>query len=487
MQAVEAGEDRVGTGVAGLDDILGGGLPRGELHLVRGDAGTGKTTLGLQFLLEGAAAGERALYLSFAQSQTGLRRIAAAHGWSLQGVEVLQLPGADAGAGRQEQTLFHTADVELREATAAVIEAVERVRPERVVIDTMTTLRLLADGGLRYRRQLLGLRGFFDARPCTVLLLDGAGQDAALDDTVYGILRLERVVPEYGNVRRRLSAVKMRGVEFHGGHHTFRIRTGGIQVYPRLKPACMDTPGNWEVRTSGVRGIDALLGGGLEHGTACLVVGPTGTGKTSVATLYAYSAARNGETAAVFCFDERRETFLMRARGLGMDLEPLLERGTLILRSVSTAEFAPGEFAQIVREAVERQRARVVMLDSLTGYFHAMPQEEALLAQMHDLLAYLGRQGVLSLLVVAQHGIAGDHMRGPLDVSYMADAVVLLRHFEADGQVRKAISVLKKRNGSHESTIRELLLSGDGVAVGEPIAGFVGLLSGNPTLRPEAR
>ena len=478
---------RTATGIEGLDAILAGGLPRGELHLVQGSAGTGKTTIGLQFLLEGVAAGEKALFITFAQTEAALRKIAASHGWPLDGVDIQELTGADAVHDKGEQTLFHTADVELGETTDSIFAAVEQLQPDRVVFDSVTSLRLLAGDPLRYRRQLLTMRRFFAERPSTVLLLDGEEPDPALEDTMHGVIRLERQAPEYGDVRRRLSITKMRGMAFNGGYHNYRIRTGGLDVYPRIRPEANGDAATGSVLTSGVAGLDTLLGGGLDEGTACLIVGPTGTGKTSVATLYAYEAAKQGKRVALFCFDERPETFLARSEGLGMKVRELVTQGVITIKPISTAELSPGEFSQLVRNAVEEGQAKVVLMDSLTGYFHSMPQEEALLSQMHDLLTYLSQSGVLSILIVSQHGLIGQGIQGPLDVSYMADTVILLRHFEAAGAVRKAISVIKKRNGPHETTIRELKLASGGIEVGEPIKDFSGVLSGMPTFQGQVR
>ena len=486
MSASDPGSSaRVRTGIKGLDAILDGGLPRGEIHLVQGSAGTGKTTVGLQFLLDGAAAGETALFVTFAQTEATLRKIATSHGWSLDGISVHELTGAG-GGDEGEQTLFHTADVELGETTSAIFAAIERAQPDRIVLDSVASIRLLADDPLRYRRQLLTMRRFLAPRPSTVLLLDGTEPDPALEDIVHGVLRLERVTPEYGDVHRRLSIAKMRGMAFNGGYHNYRIRAGGLDVYPRIRPQEHGGHAVREVVRSGVAGLDLLLGGGLEGGTACLVVGPTGTGKSSLATLYAYTAATRGERAVLFCFDERPETLLARAEGLGMDLRPLVADGLVAVKPISTAELSPGEFSQLVRDAVEEGRAKVVLMDSLTGYFHSMPQEEALLSQMHDLLTYTSQRGVLSILIVSQHGLIGQGIQGPLDVSYMADTVVLLRHFEAGGTVRKAISVIKKRTGPHETTIRELTLAPGGISVGEPIKDFSGVLSGMPIFQGQA-
>ena len=478
---------KAATGIMGLDAILAGGLPSVELHLVQGGSGTGKTTIGLQFLLEGAARGEKTLFITFAQTEATLRRIAASHGWLLDGVDIQELTGAQAVHDKAEQTLFHTADVELGETTDSIFAAVERLQPDRVVFDSVTSLRLLAGDPLRYRRQLLTLRHFFSERPSTVLFLDSEWPDPALEDTMYGVIRLERQAPEYGDVRRRLSITKMRGMAFNGGYHNFRIRTGGLNVFPRIRPQEKADSVLAETMTSGVAELDTLLEGGLEEGTACLIIGPTGTGKTSVSTLYAYEAAKRGKRAALFCFDERPETLLARSEGLGMNLRELVADGLISIKQISTSELSPGEFSQLVRNAVEEEGAKIILMDSLTGYFHSMPQEEALLAQMHDLLTFLSKSGVLSLLVVSQHGLIGQGIEGPLDVSYMADTVILLRHFEAAGAVRKAISVIKKRSGPHETTIRELKLAAGGIALGEPIKDFTGVLSGMPVFQGQVR
>ncbi len=479
MSAARAVQPKLPTGIAGLDAVLAGGLPGGEILRIEGDAGTGKTTLGLQFLMAGAP-GETGLFITFAQTEAALRRIAAIHGWPLDGIEVVELAAADADEAAMRQTLFSTADIELGETTDVIFEAVDRLQPSRIVLDSVMSIRLLAESPLRYRRQLLMMRKFFAERSSTVLFIDNVEPDIALEDIMHGIIRLERQAPEYGNVRRRLSVIKMRSMGFHGGYHNFRIGADGLEVYPRLDPDDRLEQGTATAMTSGIAGLDALLGGGLEQGTACLIVGPTGTGKTSVATLYAYEAAKRGERAALFCFDERQETFLKRSEGLGLDVRPFLAQGLISIRSISTAELSPGEFSQIVREAVEEGQAKIVVMDSLTGYFHSMPQEEALLSQMHDLLIYLGQKGVLSFLIVAQHGFIGAAIEGPLDVSYMSDTVVLLRHFEVAGAVHKAISVLKKRQGPHEATIRELKLSPGSISVGEPVSAFLGVLSGTP-------
>ena len=476
----------VSTGVPGLDDILCGGLPEHEMYLVQGGPGTGKTTLGLQFLLAGAALGERTLFITLSQSERGLAKIAASHGWQADGVRVHTFPVIQRSARltEREQTVFHSSHIELAEAMTEIFRIVDEINPERLVLDSIDHLRILADGALQHQRKLLVLNDFLADRGCTSLVLDSGVEDSdpSLAELTHGILRLERLAPVYGDARRRLCCLKLRGASFHGGYHDYVVRRGGLTVFPRLQVLGVTRRPAWRVVKSGVAELDALLGGGLEEGTACLVAGSPGTGKTFVSTLYAHTAAQRGEHAAIFLFDERRETFLARSRNLGMDLEPFLATGTLQLHQINAAEISPGEFSQMARTAVERDHAKVVVIDSLTGYFHAMPDEQMLLLQMHELLAYLSHQDVLSLLVVAQHGLVSQDrgVSGPLDISYMSDAVLLLRHFESQGQVRQAISVIKKRHGRHERSIRELRLSTNGVEVGEALSDFEGVLSSNP-------
>jgi len=472
------------TGIRGLDEILEGGLPAGEMYMVQGGAGTGKTTLALQFLAEGAKRGEKALFITLAQTELALRKVARSYGLSLAGIDIVELAGV-ALIDPPEQTIFHTADVELGEAKAAILEVIERFAPKRIVLDSAAQLRLLADIPRRYERQLLSLRAVFSNSGATVLVIHSAKNttDEPLADLSHGVILLDRNVPEYGNVRRRLVIEKMRGMPFHGGNHNFRIGPAGLVVFPRIEPQENPRPAETVEIKSGVTGIDTMVGGGLARGTACVLLGATGTGKSSVATLYAHAAVERGDRAAIFLFDEQPETFLTRSEGLGMDMRGFVEQGLVALKSISTAQLSPGEFSQMVREAVDEGGAKVVMMDSLTGYFHAMPQEDALASQMHDLLAFLSGRGVLSLLIVSQHGIVGDTIKGPLDISYMSDTVILLRHFETGGMVRKAISVIKKRAGAHETTIREIRMGSGSISVGEPIQDFTGVLSGRPVFR----
>lgn len=471
------------TGIRGLDEILGGGLPRHRIYLFDGDPGVGKTTIGMQFLRAGVSAGERCLYVALSETLPEIRSVVESHGWSLDGIDVIELSAIEQSADlANENTLFEPSEVELQETTRRVLEEVERIQPDRIVFDSLSELRLLAQTRLRYRRQILALKQYFAAKTATVLLLDdrtSEPEDQQLQSLAHGVVRLEQVPPAYGADRRNLRVIKLRGRRFRSGTHDFSIRTGGVEVFPRLVPADHNTEFPRERLSSGLDGLDALLGGGLDYGTSTLVLGPAGTGKSSVAMRYAAAPAARGEHAAVFMFDERIATALERSRAQGMMLEPYLEAGTLILQQIDPAEMGAGEFAHRVHEIVESSRTRLVVIDSLNGYLHAMASERQLTVQLHELLSYLGNLGVATILVMAQHGMIGT-MQSPVDVSYLADGVVMLRYFENRGRIRKAISVLKKRSGAHESTIRELLVDGDGVRVGPPLAEFTGVLTGVP-------
>ena len=476
-------EPRISTGVDGLDRILGGGLPEREIYLVQGDPGTGKTTFGLQFLLAGRAVGETGLFITLTQRESDLRHAAASHGWSLDGIHVHQLARARAAGRRMgDQALFPTEDVELGEVMAEVLAIVERVRPGRVVFDAIAELRLLAHDSTRFQRQIFELRDLFAGTDAAVVFLDTppanpAGRD--LEHIAHGVILLDHTVTRFGNAQRRIQVLKMRGIGYGEGQHDCRIQAGGFVVFPRLLPSVEEDVGEEEL-ASGVAMLDQLVGGGLAAGSSCLFVGPSGTGKSSVATLYACAAAARGQRAAAFLFEERPESFLRRAESLGMAARGFVASGLLIARPVSTAELSPGEFAELVRSHVQERGVQVVIIDSLTGYISAMPDEQLLLTQMHDLLQYLSSQGVLTILVVAQHGIMGSTLAGPLDVSYLADSVLLFRHFESRGMIRRAISVFKKRYGDHEKLIRELRITSGGIEVGEPLRQYQGLLTGNP-------
>ena len=477
-------KDRASTGLPGLDEVLRGGFPRNRLYLVHGNPGTGKTTLALQFLMEGARNGEAVLYVTLSETRDELADVAKSHNLSLHGITVhdltLPLDGADPDS---QYTLFHPSEIELGETTKAIFAEVERVRPKRIVFDSLSEMRLLAGEPLRYRRQILALKHFFVGRDCTVLLLDdntSPDSDRQLESLAHGVLVLEQQFPKYGGPRRQLRVLKLRGVNFEGGYHDFALETGGLVVFPRLVSADHRTTFTPEVLSSGIPELDALTGGGLDTGTAILVMGPAGTGKSTIAAQYAAYAARQGKTVAYFTLDESRATLLKRTRDLGMDFEKHMTSGLCTIRQVDPGEMSPGEFSLLVRKSVEENGSKIVIIDSLNGYQQAMPGEDFLALHMHELLGYLRLQGVLTFLVMSQAGMLGPSMTSPVDISYLADSVLLLRYFEADGQIRKAISVVKKRTGGHEDTIREFALGIGGVRVGAPLRQFRGVLTGVP-------
>ena len=481
--------ERVSTGVMGLDDVLHGGLTRDRLYLMEGMPGSGKTTLAFQFLLDGAKHGEPVLYLTLSETEEEIRAVAASHGWSLDGVAILEVMPSQALGLDDQYTVFHPSEVELSDTTRKVLEAVDRQRPTRIAVDSLSELRLLANSALRYRRQILALKQFFSGRRCTVLLLDdltSVDRDLQVQSIVHGAMLLEHTVPAFGAARRRLRITKFRGSDFRGGYHDYVIHRGGIEVFPRLVAAEHRQPVARERMTSGVREIDMLLGGGLERGTSTLLQGAAGTGKSTVATLFAVTAADRGQDVAMFIFDESSNTLLSRMSGLGFDLERHIASGRLTLDEVDPAELSPGQFAHAIRKAVEERNAAIVVIDSLNGYLNSMPDENFLIAQLHELLSYLGQKGVATILVAAHHGMMSAQMTGPVDASYLADAVVLIRYFEIDGEVRQAISVVKMRGGNHERTIREFRLRDGRIHVGEPLRGFRGVLSGVPERLPEA-
>jgi circadian clock protein KaiC len=470
------------SGIPGLDAILCGGFPRNNVYLIEGAPGAGKTTLALQFLLEGARDGERCLYITLSETERELRAVAATHGWSLDAISILELVPLEADIERQ-QGIIHPAEVDLDETVSIIERKVDELRPDRLVIDALTELQLLAQERLTYRRQMLALKQFFTKRDTTVLALDDltdAQRGLQLHSIVHGVLTLEQRRMEYGVVRRRLSVVKLRGVDFRSGYHDYVIRTGGLGVFESLVAAHHARVYAANVVSSEMSEIDDLLGGGLRRGTSTLLIGPSGVGKSSLAMRYAIAAARRGERAAVFAFEESYRTATERARGLGMDLDAALKAGLLRWKQVSPAARSPGEFVDQVRQNVENgDGARLVVIDSLNSYMGAMPGEQALLLHLHELLAYLGNQGVTSILVMAQHGLVGT-TETPLDVSFLADTIILLRYFEAHGEIRKAVSVMKNRSGRHETTIREYRLGDGSITVGEPIREFEGVLTGVP-------
>jgi circadian clock protein KaiC len=478
------------TGLKGLDHILGGGLPQGRVYLVEGSPGTGKTTFALQFLLEGARHKEPGLYFALSESRPELQAVAQSHGWSLDALTVREvIPVSEVTKPEEPYTIFHPSEVELGEAIKTICQEVERLKPVRVVIDSLAEMRLLAQEPLVYRRQILALKHFFVGRNCTVLLLDDRHPSVAdrhFHSLVHGILALDQVTPVYGAKRRQLEVVKLRGIKYLDGLHDFTIQTGGVVVYPRLVAAEHHTPFERGPFPSGLPELDSLLGGGLERGTSTLLMGPSGIGKSTLAAQYALAAAERGEHAVVYLFDEGTDNYRARGAGLGMGLSGHLQAGRVGLREVNPAQLSPGEFAQQVRAGVEKENSAVVVIDSLNGYLNAMPAERWLLVQLHELLSYLDQRGTVCLLVMAQHGLVGSSMESPVDVSYLADTVLLLRYFEAMGEVRKAISVVKKRTGRHELTIRELRLGPKGIRLGQPLQEFQGVLTGTPTYAGKA-
>lgn len=473
--------ERLSTGVPGLDSILCGGLPRTRMYLAQGEPGAGKTTLALQFLLAGREQGERGLYVTLSESRAELHAVARAHGWSLEGIDIFELSTEELGVELDENTLYLPAEVELGERMRAVLDEVERVAPARLVIDSCSELRLMAQSALRLRRQLLALKDRLVSRGITALLLDTVtgGGDPLLQSLVHGVIQLDQLSPLYGAARRRMRVIKLREVSFRGGYHDFMIRTGGLEVFPRLMASGRRADTNRSLIPSGVAELDSLLGGGLDRGTSALLIGPSGSGKSAIASRYVLAAAERGQRSAMFSFDEGLDMVHRRSSSLGMALWPHVESGRVRLQQVDPAELSPGEFASVVHAEVERGGAEVVVIDSLNGYLQAMPEERFLTAQLHELLSFLRQRGVLTLLVMAQHGFVGE-MGGPVDVSYIADTVLVTRFFEAAGRVRKAISVVKRRSGGHEDTIREFTLSSAGLQVGPPLSQFHGVLSGVP-------
>lgn len=472
--------ERASSGIAGLDEVLGGGFPAGKVYLIEGDPGAGKSTLGLQFLRAGVERGERCVYAVLAESIKELRGLARSHGWSLDGVDLIE----SSGQSDSDYTLYHPSEVELSETSKSVLNQIGEKNPQRVVIDSLSEVRLLAQDPLRYRRQILALKRYFDEQGATVLLLDflTGTDDRQLESLCHGIIHLGQLTPEYGGQRRRLRIKKMRESDFRDGHHDFVILQGGLDVFPRLVAAEHQPITHYTTETcsSGLPELDALLGGGLDRGTSTLLLGPAGAGKSTIAAQYAKAAVERGEKAAFFIFDEVPATLVVRGEGLGMGIRRHIETGQITLRQVDPAQLSPGEFAQSVRRAVEVDGCRVVVIDSVNGYTSAMPEEHFLSAHLHELLAYLNQKKVITIMVMTQQGLIGQ-MAQPIDLSYLADTIVLLRYFESLGELRQAISVVKRRTGRHERTIRELTMDSDGVHIGDPLRQFQGVMSGNLT------
>ena len=474
------------TGVSGLDAILGGGLPEHRVYLMEGVPGSGKTTIALQYLMAGARKGETCLYVTLSETEEELRAVAASHGWSLDGIHIHEVnPGNGELDSDAQYTMFHPSEVELGSTTREILEQVDRLRPQRVVFDSLAEVRLLAGAVLRFRRQVLALKQYFNGRGATVLLIDEAQvaeQGLHVHTIVHGVVLLDQMRPEYGGDRRRLRITKLRGRRYLGGFHDYEIRTGGVEVYPRLVASEHRRDGVTTPVSSGSRELDALLGGGVDRGTSTLIVGAAGTGKSTLSMHFAMAAADRGERTAMFIFDESLTSLVTRSEGVGFPVRQRIEQELLEVRSIDPAQLSPGEFIAAIRKAVEADGASVVVIDSLNGYLNAMPEEKFVLVQLHELLAYLGQLGVVTFLISAQQGLIGQ-MHSTIDVSYLADSVILLRYFEADGSVHQAVSVLKKRTGAHERTIRELRIDAGGVSVGPPLTRYRGVLTGVPHIR----
>ncbi len=490
MKRPAINDTAVKSGNAELDHVLGGGFARHRVYLLQGSPGSGKTTLALEFLLEGIKNSETVLYLTLSESEAELQTVAASHGWSLDKMNIFELLTTEEALQAENQyTMYQSSEVELGMTTEAIITEVERLKPSRVVVDSLSELKLLAQSPLRFRRQILALKKFFTTRSCTVLFLDdktaiGAPESFQLESIAHGVIDLEQLSPEYGAEKRRMRIKKFRGQKYRGGYHDFAIEKGGIFLFPRIIPSEHATIHDKGKLTSGIDEIDMLMGGGVDEGTSVLLLGPAGIGKSTISQQYAVTAARNGQQAVIFTFDESISTMMHRADGIGLELKKYVDEGLIHVQPIDPTEMSPGEFAHRVRMAVGGENgttpARVVVIDSLNGYLNAMPEERFLMSQMHELLTYLGHHGVVTFLVVAQHGLLGNAMQTPLDTSYLADSVILFRYYECDGEVRQAISVVKKRSGDHERTIRAFDITDKGIKVGEPLSKFRGVLTGTP-------
>jgi circadian clock protein KaiC len=476
---------RTPTGIPGLDDILVGGLPAGRLYLVEGSPGVGKTTLALQFLLDGVQKGERCLYVTLSETRDELDMVAESHGWSLDGITVVELSQVeDVLAGKAQNTLFQPAEVELTNLSKLIVNEFDRIAPQRMVLDSLSEMRMMAQTPLRYRRQILAFKHHFSRRDCTVVLLDDRSSqagDTQVDSIVHGIVSMEIMPLKFGISRRYLSVTKLRGSKFREGNHDYVIKSGGLTVFPRLVAGEHDVAPSSELFRSGNDQLDALVGGGLHAGTGTLFMGPAGSGKSTIAAMYAACAAANGHGVRYFAFDESAFIMINRARLIGLDFDAPMKSGLLRVQQVDPAEIAPGELANQITHAVDKQGVRMVVLDSLNGYVNAMPQEDFLHLHLHELLSYLNQKGVVTIMILAQHGLVGA-MGSPVDVSYLADTVLLMRFFEAHGAMKKAVSVIKKRSGAHEDTIRELIMSAKGIVVGNPLVHFQGVMTGVPRL-----
>ncbi|MES2323433.1 MAG: ATPase domain-containing protein [Pseudomonadota bacterium] len=476
------------TGVAGLDTILGGGLTSDRLFLIEGEPGTGKTTLALQFLYEGVKRGESVIYITLAETRVELKAVAQSHGWAMDGIHVEDIiPNESILHPDQQFTIFHPSEIEMGMTTQRILDVIEKFKPTRVVLDSLSELQLLAESPLRYRRQVLALKQYLSGKGCTTLFLDdrtALSGDLQVRSVAHGVITLELINQDYGSERRRVRIVKYRGIAFRGGSHDYKIVTGGLCVYPRLIAAHSRVSANRSRLSSGIAALDTLTGGGLDEGTSTLISGPPGTGKSSLCAQFVHAATRRGQKAAMFLFEEATNNLLLRSSGLGMDLKSAIDKGMLNIQQIDPAEMSPGEFMQAVTSA-EADGARIIVIDSLNGYLKAMPDERFLATHLHELLTYLGQRGVVTILVGVQPGVIGGTMSTSVDASYIADSVIMLRYFEARGKVRQAISVFKKRVGLHERTIRLFSMSSKGIAVGDVLTNFHGILTGVPTFDEE--
>jgi circadian clock protein KaiC len=473
------------TGVPGLDEIIRGGLSKNRLYLIEGNPGTGKTTLGMEFLMEGVRNGEKSLYITLSESREELESAARSHGWNLDGIEILDLADSGGGIGTDSRyTVFHPSEIELDETTRQVIAEIDQVHPDRIVFDSLSEMRMLAADPLRFRRQILALKQYFMKCKCTVMMLDDRTSDLPdrqLESIAHGVISLDYVPAEYGRQRHTLRVVKMRGTAFQSGDHDYNIETGGIVVFPRLKMERNTEKTERDVLLSNEPNLDRLLGG-IHFGTSTIVLGPAGVGKSTLTMMYVLAAAARGERSAIYIFDEGPQTLFARSEAIGLELKKFVDEGLITIRQIQIAELTPGEFADMVRVEVENRDARLVVIDSVNGYLMATPQVKFLTMQFHELLDYLNRNGVISIMIVGQYGLVGS-MQSPIDLSYLADTVVLMRYFEAAGSIHQAVSVLKKRAGEHERTIREYKIGKGGIRLGDPLTEFQGVLTGVPIFR----
>lgn len=476
-------EKKLKTGIFGLDLVLNGGVPENRLYLMQGEPGTGKTTIGFQFLLEGIKVGEKSLYISFSESREELEAVAHSHKWDISKLDLLELGAIEEQLKPEAQnTIFYPSEVEMTHTTKVLMDHIERIKPHRIVFDSISELRMLSESSLRYRRQMLALKQFFARQKCTVLLLDdltSSPKDLQVQSIVHGVINLQKLHPEFGTERRRLNIVKIRGIEYLGGYHDYVIRPGGVEVFPRMVSSDHESNPSTKKFSSGLKELDNLLGGGLDAGTSTLFLGPAGTGKSTLSLQYAYAAAERGEKSILLAFEETYATMLMRTNSVGMDIQKHIDSGMMRFHKIDPAQLSPGEFTDLIKRAVE-EGFKVVSIDSLNGYLHAMPEEQFLTLQLHELLSYLASQGIATLMVLAQQGVLGHVMSTPIDLTYLADTVLITRYFETHGSVKKAISVIKQRSGLHESTIRELIFTPKGLVVGQPLTNFRGVLTGVP-------